>query len=113
MLWQVRPLSAPPAIECYGSVTWMQPIAFSCRLHDLHDSIDLGHAKIIPISNCITLRSDLVHMVEIFHIACGTSWKLRRRSWIRNGEEVELYHMPSIASRKRGNAIGPHHFSLR
>jgi len=30
-------------------------------------------------------------MVEIFEIACGTSWKLRRRSRIRNGEEVELY----------------------
>jgi len=44
-------------------------------------------------------------MVEIFEIACGTSWKSRRGSWIRNGEEVELYlpktsdmiHMPSIA----------------
>jgi hypothetical protein len=30
-------------------------------------------------------------MVEIFEIACGMVWKLRRRSWIRNGEEVELY----------------------
>jgi hypothetical protein len=47
-----------------------------------------------------------VHRVEIFEIACGTSWKSRRRSWIRNGEEVELYlpknsemiYMPSIAS---------------
>jgi hypothetical protein len=44
-------------------------------------------------------------MVEIFQIACGTSWKARRRSWIRNGEEVEQYlpktcemiYMPSIA----------------
>jgi hypothetical protein len=44
-------------------------------------------------------------MIEIFEIACGTSWKLRRRSWIRNGQEVELYlpktsemiYMPSIA----------------
>jgi hypothetical protein len=41
-------------------------------------------------------------MVEIFEIACGTSWKLRRRSWRSNGEEVELFlpktremiHMP-------------------
>jgi hypothetical protein len=62
-----------------------------------------------------------VHMVEIFEIACGTSWKSRRRSWIRNSEEVELYlpktseiiHMPSIAGRKRRNVIGPRHFSLR
>jgi len=53
-------------------------------------------------------------MVEIFEIACGTSWKMRRRSWIRNGEEVELYllktsemiYMPSIAVRKRENVIG-------
>jgi hypothetical protein len=30
-------------------------------------------------------------MFEIFEIACGTSRKWRRRSWIRNGEEVELY----------------------
>jgi hypothetical protein len=44
-------------------------------------------------------------MVEIFEIGYGMSWKSRRRSWIRNGEEVELYlpktsemiHMPSIA----------------
>jgi len=44
-------------------------------------------------------------MVEIFEIACGMSWESRRRSWIRTGEEVELYlpktnemiHMPSIA----------------
>jgi len=49
-------------------------------------------------------------MVEIFEIACGTSWKSRRRSWIRNGEEVELYlprtseiiHMPSIAGESAG-----------
>jgi len=60
-------------------------------------------------------------MVEIFEIACGTAWKSRRRSRIRNGEEVELYlpktsemiYMPSIAGRKHGNVIGPHHFSLR
>jgi len=44
-------------------------------------------------------------MVEIFEIAYGTSWNLKRRSWIRNGEKVELYltktgetiYMPSIA----------------
>jgi len=53
-------------------------------------------------------------MVEIFEIACGTSWNLRRRSWIRNGEAVELYllktsemiYMPSIAGRKRETVIG-------
>jgi len=53
-------------------------------------------------------------MIEIFEIACGTSWKLRRRSGIRNGEEVMLYllktsamiSMPSIAGLKRENVIG-------
>jgi hypothetical protein len=30
-------------------------------------------------------------MVELFEIVYGTSWKSRRRSWIRKGEEVELY----------------------
>jgi len=72
------------------------------------------HAQFIHVSNCITHRTDLVHKVEIFEIACGTSWKLRRRRWIRNGEEVELYllktseifYMPSIAGRKRENVIG-------
>jgi len=60
-------------------------------------------------------------MFDIFEIACGTSWKSRRRSWIRTGEEVELYlvktsemiYMPSIAGQKRGNVTGPRHFTLR
>jgi len=30
-------------------------------------------------------------MVEIFEIAHGMYWELRRGSWIRKGEEVELY----------------------
>jgi len=30
-------------------------------------------------------------MVEIFEIAYGTLWKMRRRSWLRKVEEVELY----------------------
>jgi len=34
-------------------------------------------------------------MVEMFEIAYGASWKLRRRSWIRKAEEVELY-LPKI-----------------
>jgi len=60
-------------------------------------------------------------MVEIIESAYGTSWKLRRRSWIRKGEEVELYlpktsemiYMPQIAGPKHGNVLGPHHHSLR
>jgi len=82
---------------------------------------DDRHATFIPVSNCITLRTDLVHMVEIFEMEGGTSWKSRRRSWIRKSEEVELYlpktsewfYMPSVAGRKRGNVIGPRHLSIR
>jgi hypothetical protein len=85
---------------------------------DLNDN---HHAAFINSYNSMTLRTDLVHMVEIFEIACGMSWKSRRMSWIRNGEEVELYlpkptemiYMPSIASRKRRNLAGPCHFSVR
>jgi len=85
---------------------------------DLNDN---RYAAFIHLSNCITSRTDLVHMTEIFEIACDTSWKSRRRSWIAKGEEVELYlpktsemiYMPSISGRKRGNVIGPRHFTLR
>ena len=44
---------------------------------------DNRHAAFIHASNCITLHSDLVHMVEILKIAYGTSWKSRSRSCIR------------------------------
>jgi len=37
------------------------------------------------------LCTDLMHLVEMFGIAYGASWKLRRRSWIGKSEEVELY----------------------
>jgi len=48
-------------------------------------------AALIHVSKCITLCTDLEHMVQIFEIAYGMSSKLRRRSWIWKGEEVELY----------------------
>jgi len=35
-------------------------------------------------------------MVERFEIADGASWKPRRRSWIMEYEEVQLY-MPKIS----------------
>jgi len=41
MLWQIRLLFPPPVTACYGGVTCMQHIACSCRMHDLHYSIDL------------------------------------------------------------------------
>jgi len=85
--------------------------------------IDLNknrHAEFNHLSNCITCHRDLVHMVAIFEIACCTLWKLRRRSWIRNGEEVELYllktgemiYMPSIAGRKRESLIYQQNVSM-
>jgi len=49
------------------------------------------HAAFIHTSNCTTLRSDLVHKVEIMKIAYGRSWKSRRSCWIRKGEEVGVY----------------------
>jgi hypothetical protein len=52
---------------------------------------DSCHAAVIHASNCITLRSDMLHMVGILKIAGGISWKLRKMSWIRNGEEVGLH----------------------
>jgi hypothetical protein len=42
-------------------------------------------------SYCIALGSDIVQMVEILKIAYGTTWKSKRRSWIKMGEEVGLY----------------------
>jgi hypothetical protein len=93
----------------------------SCQCAWRIDLNDNCHAAFIQVSNCITLHTDLVHMVEILENACGTSRNSRRRSWIRNGEEVELYlpktsemmYMPSIAGRKRRNVIGPRYFSYR
>jgi hypothetical protein len=72
------------------------------RRIDLNDNRQAGF---IHVSNCITRRTDLVHMFEILEIACSMSWKSRRRSWIKNGEAVERYllkssemiYMPSIA----------------
>jgi len=72
---------------------------------------DDHHTASLHLSSCITFRTDLAHLAEIFTIAYGMLWKLRRRSWMRKAEEVGQYEskpgwmicMPSIASRKRGN----------
>jgi len=85
---------------------------------DLNDN---RHAAFLHESNCIILHTDLVHMVQILEVAYGRSWTSRRRSWIRNGEEVKLYlpktseiiYMRSIAGQKCGNLIGPRLLSLR
>jgi len=52
---------------------------------------DVRHVAFTHVSNCITLRTDLVRMVVIFEAAYGMSWKSSRSSWIRKGKEVELY----------------------
>jgi len=44
----------------------------------------------IHAANYVTLCSDLLHMVEKLKIAHGTTWKSRRMSWIRNGEDVAI-----------------------
>jgi len=41
--------------------------------------------------HCITLRTDLVHTVEIVDIVYGISWKSRRMSGMRRDQEVKLY----------------------
>jgi len=51
---------------------------------------DDHHAAFDHASLCITLCTDLVHMVEILKIAYGWSWKSLRMSWMRKGEEVGL-----------------------
>ena len=82
---------------------------------------DSDHAASIHASNCIPCSSDLVHIVKIVINAYGTSWKSRRRSWIRKVEEVRLYksktsgwiYMPLIARRKDCNMIRLRYSSLR
>jgi len=93
----------------------------SCQCSRRFCRNDDRDAAFIHASNCITLRTDLVDMVEIFKTAYGTSWKSKRTSCKRNNEEVKLYlpktsemiYMASIAGRKCRNVIGPHHPSLR
>jgi len=72
-------------------------------------------AAFIHVSNCVTLRTDLVLLLDKIEFAYDRSWKSRRRSRIRNGQKVELYllntsemmYMPSIDGRKGVNVIGP------
>ena len=81
---------------------------------DCHTAYD--HA-----SNCITLCTDLVHMVKMFKIAYARSWESQRMSWMRHGEEAGLnisitgvqIYMWLIAGQKRWNVIGQCHLSLR
>ena len=82
---------------------------------------DDRHAAYNHAFLCITLCTDLAHMVEMLKIDYGRSWESRRMSWLRKGEEVGRkisktnvwIYMRLIASRKRWNMIGQRHLSLR
>jgi len=52
---------------------------------------DSRPAVLIHAVNYISVRLDILHLVEKLKIAYGTSWKSRRISWIRNGEDVGRY----------------------
>jgi len=49
------------------------------------------HAASMYAAHCITLPSELLHMVEILKIPFGMSWKSRKTSWKKKGQEVGLY----------------------
>jgi len=49
---------------------------------------DSRQAALIHAADYITLRSDLLHMVEKLKMAYGKSSKSRRMSLVRNGEDV-------------------------
>ena len=68
------------------------------------------HATCIHASNCVTLHSEQVHVVEIWSIPCGISSKSRRWRWMWRDQKVGLYisktswwiPMPLIAGRSAG-----------
>jgi len=49
----------------------MQPIAFSCRLHDLHYSIDLVGASLLQSAAPSVRRFTLVHAARLAHCNFG------------------------------------------
>jgi len=79
------------------------------------------HAAFVYASNCINLRTDVVHMVKTLKIACGRSWKLRRTCGMSRGEDSGLnisttcvrIYMGLIAGRTGCKVIGRRHLSLR
>lgn len=51
---------------------------------------NVRHAAFNHASNCLTLSTDLVHLVEMLKIAYVTSGISRRMRWMRKGEPVGL-----------------------
>jgi hypothetical protein len=73
---------------------------------------DACHAVLIRSFNCTTLHSELMHMVKMLKIVYGRSWKLRRRSWIKNGEKVGLYKSKTWSCMNRMWIPGWKHWKL-
>jgi hypothetical protein len=48
------------------------------------------HAASVDATNCIILHSDLLHMVENLKSAYGTSWKSRKTSWKKIGQDIGI-----------------------
>jgi hypothetical protein len=46
------------------------------------------HAASVQATNCINLRSDLLHMVENLNSAYGRSWKSRKMSWKKICQDI-------------------------
>ena len=83
LYWTQNLLMKFMSVMLYGS--WMDgQYGMGTSMNDNH------HAAFIHSSNCTTLCTDLVHMIEILKIAYGRSGKLSWRSSMRNGEEVGL-----------------------
>jgi hypothetical protein len=49
------------------------------------------HAALVNTAHFITVCSDGLHIVKILKIVYGTSWKSRKMSWKKKGQEVGLY----------------------
>jgi len=56
------------------------------------------HAALVHAANCITLRSDLLHKVENLKSAYGTSWKLRKTSWKKIGQDIGFIENTGVST---------------
>jgi hypothetical protein len=48
------------------------------------------HAALVNAAHCVTLRTNLLHMVKIVKIAYDPSWKSSKLSRKKNGQEFRL-----------------------
>jgi len=54
------------------------------------------HAALVHAANCISMRSDLLHMVENLKIAYGMSWKSSQTSWKKIGQDTRYKSLKLI-----------------